>query len=127
MISCHLILDRAFEDLLHTDGTSLEFHLFVCPLIIASHSSRSSLALGELDHYYWAMDPEGHKQLSLAESDSLGLPRLVLEIRSWATFWEPYHYNAVREFHRGKGFDPGTQDVTQLLSLPIVEILEELR
>ncbi|KAF8183091.1 hypothetical protein K438DRAFT_2165090 [Mycena galopus ATCC 62051] len=119
MITCHLRLDQAFENLLHTDGMTMECHLFVCPLTIRG---RCIPALPESDYYYWATDPVGEKRLSQQESDNLGLPRFILEFRHWATFWQPYHYSAVRDFHRGKGFNPYSLDVTNLLGLPVIEM-----
>lgn len=115
MISCHLFFDQSFESLLHPDGTTLEYHLFLCPL---TTGPRHTLALPEFDHYYWAKDPEGDMRLSKEESDHLGLPRFKLRVYPWATFWEPYHYGAVREFHEGRGFNPGSQD----MGLPLVKM-----
>ncbi|KAJ7736419.1 hypothetical protein B0H16DRAFT_1573709 [Mycena metata] len=120
MISCHLIPDAAFRHLLRSDGTDVEAYLFVCLLTVHSPAFRHTVALPKSNHHYWALDPEGKTPLSEEECDNLGLPRMILRIRPWATFWEPYHYNAVRQFHEEKGFDPSGGDVTRLLGLPVI-------
>ncbi|KAJ7107502.1 hypothetical protein C8R44DRAFT_858004 [Mycena epipterygia] len=122
LISCHFAIDPAFEDLFQRDGTPVESHLFVCPLDLRCQAGRYNLALPESDHYYWALDSTGKTRLSQKESDDLGLPRLLFKLTPWATFWQPYHYNAIRDFHQAKGFDPDGLDVTHLLGLPVVQM-----
>ncbi|KAJ7089923.1 hypothetical protein C8R44DRAFT_861348 [Mycena epipterygia] len=123
MITCHIVVDPVFEDKLPRDGTTVETHLFIAPLKVRHQAGRCSLALPESGLcYYWALDSGGKTQLSQKECDSLGLPRLQFKLIPWATFWQSYHYNAIRDFHQAKGFDPDGLDVTRLLGLPIVQM-----
>jgi hypothetical protein len=39
-----------------------------------------------------------------------------------AVCWQQYHYNAICDFSRAKGFDPYTYDVSRFLGLPLVEM-----
>ncbi|KAJ7448968.1 hypothetical protein FB451DRAFT_1567112 [Mycena latifolia] len=125
MITCYLIFDKAFQGVLRHDGTTVESHLFACPLQARKNDTRFSLALPESDQYYWALDSAGTTRLSQEESDRIGLPRFRFGFQPWATLWEPYHYNAVREFHQAKGFDPYSLDVTRLLGLPVMQTVVE--
>ncbi|KAJ7436333.1 hypothetical protein FB451DRAFT_1307514 [Mycena latifolia] len=126
MISYQLLFDTGFKHVLRNHGTTVESHLFLCPLHLRTNDTRFSLGLAEAGHYYWSMDPTGTTRLSPEDSDTLGLPRFRFEFRAWGTFWELYHYNAVREFHQAKGFDPDSLDVTQLLGLPVVHTEDEI-
>ncbi|KAJ7671716.1 hypothetical protein B0H17DRAFT_194043 [Mycena rosella] len=74
-ISCRLLFDQAFEHVLRTDGTFTDAHLFVCPLQVASHEPRFTLALPESGHYHWALDSTRNTRMSLENSDALSLPR----------------------------------------------------
>ncbi|KAJ7107547.1 hypothetical protein C8R44DRAFT_858016 [Mycena epipterygia] len=122
MIACYLDVDPDFANLLRRDGTNVESHLFVCPPDVRQQNGRCTLALPESEHYYWALDSAGKNRLSQNECDHFGLPRLLFRLRPWATFWQPYHYNAIRDFHQAKGFDPDGLDVTHLLALPVVQV-----
>ncbi|KAJ7757339.1 hypothetical protein DFH07DRAFT_772821 [Mycena maculata] len=123
MITCSVVFDREFNHSFSPNGTVSEAHLFVCPLqfLISVRDNRYTLAPSDFSPYFWASGPAGTKLLAPDECDNLGLPRLKLSFQSWGTFWEPYHYSAIQEFHQAKGFDPESLDVTRLLRLPIAQ------
>ncbi|KAJ7440886.1 hypothetical protein FB451DRAFT_988636, partial [Mycena latifolia] len=74
------------------------------------------------DHFYWSVDPLGTTRLSQDECDFLGIPRLTFEFVLGASFWQEYHYSAIRSLSLAKGFDPYSTDVTRLLGLPLIEM-----
>ncbi|KAJ7488411.1 hypothetical protein FB451DRAFT_1529779 [Mycena latifolia] len=118
---CIISFNGGFESLLRVDGTVQEAHIFACPIEIISRGARISIEFPESNQFYWSLDESGSTRLSQDECDNLGIPRLKFEYKCAASFWEPYHYNAIREFHQAKGFDPYGGDVTRHLGLHVLE------
>ncbi|KAJ7110588.1 hypothetical protein C8R44DRAFT_261561 [Mycena epipterygia] len=118
---CLISFDFEFESLLLTDGMAQQAHLFACPIEIVSSGPRIRIEFPESGQFYWALDEGGSTRLSQKECDDIGIPRMKFKHTAAASFWEIYHYNAIREFHEAKGFDPYTEEVTRTLGLDVVE------
>ncbi|KAJ6526102.1 hypothetical protein B0H19DRAFT_1275952 [Mycena capillaripes] len=44
----------------------------------------------------------------------------------WTKFWDSSVYAGLRQFHRGKGFEPDSQDVAQNLGYPLYELSDQI-
>jgi hypothetical protein len=118
---CWISLEPGFDHILHLDGTEEEIHLFACPIDISDRESRLCLEFPESTPFFWALDEGGIKRLSQEECDKLGIPRLRFYHKPAATFWQPYHYSAIRQFHAARGVNPYGDEVTRDLGLLLVE------
>lgn len=74
---------------------------------------------------YWSLDPSGAQCLSTEEATRLGFPSLRLNITVLGFHWDAGVYTGLRQFHRGKGFDPESQDVARHLGYPLCEFTTE--
>ncbi|KAF7356008.1 hypothetical protein MVEN_00930200 [Mycena venus] len=106
----------------HKDGISREVYLSVPSLIVKYEASRVRIEPPQHDSLYWSLDPAGNSRLSPEECDSLGIPRLQIHSIRGANSWREYHYNAICDFVRAKGFDPRTLDLCQSLGFPLAEM-----
>ncbi|KAJ7807833.1 hypothetical protein B0H14DRAFT_2871845 [Mycena olivaceomarginata] len=106
----------------HQNGIAGEVYLSVPPLVVQYEGSRVRVEPPQSDSLYWSLDPAGNTRLSLEECDSLGIPRLRLYFTRAARCWREYHYNAICDFTRAKGFDPRTFDLCQSLGFPLAEM-----
>lgn len=118
-----IMFDSAFAHTEHPEGTTQEVHLAVSPIRVKYRGSRAGVEYPQSDHFYWSSDAAGTTRLSTEECDSLGIPRLLFSFLRGASCWYPYHYGAIREFIRGKGFDPYSYDVTRFLGFPMADML----
>ncbi|KAJ7701663.1 hypothetical protein B0H14DRAFT_3031829 [Mycena olivaceomarginata] len=91
-----------------SNGIAREVYLSVPPLVVQYEDRGSVSSPPQSDSLYWSLDPAGNTRLSLEECDSLGIPRLRLYFIRAAKCWREYHYNAICDFTRAKGFDPHT-------------------
>ncbi|KAF7374209.1 hypothetical protein MSAN_00303000 [Mycena sanguinolenta] len=64
---------------------------------------------------YWSLDPSGTERLTLEEATSLGFPAFQFSTRVDGFSWDASVYAGLRQFHKGKGFDPDSQDVARHL------------
>ncbi|KAF7341587.1 hypothetical protein MSAN_02055800 [Mycena sanguinolenta] len=119
-VGCGIKVDSGFEGL-HPDGIAQVVHLFLAPISVKYEGSRVTFDYSAPDGFYWTLDSAGTNRLSPEECDSLGIPRLKFYLLKAANTWHEYHYAAIREFFRAKGFDPYGYDVAKLLGLPLVE------
>ncbi|KAF7326725.1 hypothetical protein MSAN_02500500 [Mycena sanguinolenta] len=71
---------------------------------------------------YWCLDPSGSEPLSDEEAAILGFPCPELRTQIHLAFWYDAVYAGLRKFHKGKGFDPDTQDVARELGYPLYEM-----
>ncbi|KAJ6577023.1 hypothetical protein DFH09DRAFT_1276386 [Mycena vulgaris] len=97
-----------------------EGYLFLCPL--------QDLQIGTMPRFhnpersaYWSLDPSGARPLSKDEAESLGFPALTMRMVVSAWSWDDNTYAALHKFHRGKGFDPNTQEVARHLGFPLYQ------
>jgi hypothetical protein len=128
MLSCVLVMDAKFQHVIRSEGTLAQAHIFLCPISVRHEGLRIGLEFPESDYFYWSLDSAGNSRImTLAECDSIGLPRLEFMFLPTAKFWHEYHYNAVREFSEARGFNPHSSEVAWLLGLPLVEIESEIR
>jgi hypothetical protein len=127
MLSCVLVMDAKFQHVLRSEGTLAQAHIFLCPISVRHEGLRIGLEFPESDYFYWSLDSAGNSRMTLAECDSIGLPRLGFRFLATTKFWHEYHYNAVREFSEARGFNPHSSEVARLLGLPLVEIESEIR
>ncbi|KAJ7679498.1 hypothetical protein DFH06DRAFT_965887, partial [Mycena polygramma] len=85
-------------------------YLFLCPLSQLCSSNTPA---------YWSLDPTGNRRLNHHRAMLLGFPALEFKMKIWSRSWDEGVYAGLRQFHRGKGFDPDGQDVARHLGLPI--------
>ncbi|KAK6991873.1 hypothetical protein R3P38DRAFT_2803562 [Favolaschia claudopus] len=67
---------------------------------------------------YW-FDPMRQEPLSGEEAEDLGLPAIELRIVVQTVYLDKSTLEHLREFHRGKGFDPDSQDIAKHLGHPL--------
>lgn len=114
--------NHGFEDILHPAGITQEVYLFVTPLVIKYEASRVRVDPPQADGFYRSLDRTGNPRLSPEECDSLGIPRVRFHFIRAANCWREYHYSAICDFARAKGFDPYAFDLTHSLDFPLVEM-----
>ncbi|KAJ6576916.1 hypothetical protein DFH09DRAFT_1450478 [Mycena vulgaris] len=100
-------------------------YLFLCPLQdfhadIPLHFWRPECPA------YWSLDLSGAERLSTEEAEGLGFPRLELKMELWGSSWDETVYTGIREFHKGKGYDPYSQDVARALGYALFQVSSEL-
>ncbi|KAJ6474533.1 hypothetical protein DFH09DRAFT_1218060 [Mycena vulgaris] len=95
-------------------------YLFLCPLKdLATHlESTLQFKFPEFPAF-WSLDPTGNTRLRDQEAEDLGFPALELSFRVVGHSWKGNSYTALRQFHRGKGFNPEGQDVARYLRYPL--------
>ncbi|KAJ7725779.1 hypothetical protein B0H16DRAFT_1593732, partial [Mycena metata] len=88
-------------------------YLFLCPLQdLQSNVPGQSVVTGRA--VYWSLNLSGFERLSTDEARNLG--------RSW----NGNVYVGLHQFHRGKGFDPDSQELAQHLGYPLYQLSEQL-
>ncbi|KAJ7669903.1 hypothetical protein DFH06DRAFT_158134 [Mycena polygramma] len=70
--------------------------------------------------FYWSVDPDGVRKLDASSVEQLRLPRLTCRTMTFGDSWTTAHYQALREVHKAKGFDPDTPDVATFLGYPLL-------
>ncbi|KAF8215563.1 hypothetical protein K438DRAFT_2007919 [Mycena galopus ATCC 62051] len=71
---------------------------------------------------YWAFDELGAEPLNPDQAEALGFPSFTFDMTVVGNHWSSSAYEGVREFHRGKGFDPESQDVARHLGYSLWEV-----
>ncbi|KAJ7850752.1 hypothetical protein B0H13DRAFT_2360532 [Mycena leptocephala] len=71
---------------------------------------------------YWSLDPAGLERLSAEEAVHLGFPCLQLTTTVYGNSWDTSVYDGLHEFHRGKGFDPDSQDIALYRGDPLFRL-----
>ncbi|KAF7374230.1 hypothetical protein MSAN_00305800 [Mycena sanguinolenta] len=71
---------------------------------------------------YWSLDPSGTERLTSEEATNLGFPSFSLSTRVMGVSWDASVYAGLRQFHKGKGFDPDSQDVAQHLGHELYQL-----
>ncbi|KAJ7235776.1 hypothetical protein C8J57DRAFT_1377367 [Mycena rebaudengoi] len=105
-----------------TDGAP-SGHLFLCP-------SRDFQAIdGTFQRpaipAFWALNEDGSELLAPGDAEALGFPAFQMIMHAFAQSWPQSSYDGLREFHRGKGFDPDSQDVARHLGYPLYEMFPD--
>ncbi|KAJ7111702.1 hypothetical protein C8R44DRAFT_932932 [Mycena epipterygia] len=125
----HLKITSDYQDYLSVDGIYYMLdmserkdnlpsgYLFLCPL-----SDLQSDIPARFQHpdcpAYWSLDPSGVERLNMEEAEYLGFPRLNLTMAAQGWYWDDSVYHGLRQFYKGKGFDPYSQDVARELGHP---------
>jgi hypothetical protein len=101
-----------------------EGYLFICP----SAGFRAGPAAFRWSECptYWSLDPFGAERLSTEEATSLGFPTIRLSTEVHVDCWDASVYAGLRQFHAGKGFDPGSQELGRRLGHPLYQLSSEL-
>ncbi|KAJ7737798.1 hypothetical protein DFH07DRAFT_985370 [Mycena maculata] len=100
-------------------------YLFVCP---KQYFRTGPTSFAWPDHpAYWALDPSGAGGLSEAEATRLEFPAIQLSTECEFECWDASVrvYAGIREFHEGRGFDPGSQAVAQHLGDRLFKLSSE--
>jgi hypothetical protein len=71
---------------------------------------------------YWSLDPSGAARLSTEDANTRGFPVLRIQTQVYGYSWDDSVYDGLRRFHRGKGFDPDSQDVATHLGYPLCKL-----
>ncbi|KAF7374204.1 hypothetical protein MSAN_00302500 [Mycena sanguinolenta] len=90
--------------------------LFLCPPE-DFRAEKSSLKWPDYPAY-WSLNPSGAERLTLEEAISLGFASFQLRTQSYGKSWDASVYAGLRQLHRGKGFDPDSQDLARHLGCP---------
>ncbi|KAJ7871705.1 hypothetical protein B0H14DRAFT_207096 [Mycena olivaceomarginata] len=74
---------------------------------------------------YWSLDPSGAARLSTEDAKILGFPIIHIEtiLSGWS--WDSSVYDGLRRFHRGKGFNPDSQEAAIHYGYPLYELSSE--
>jgi hypothetical protein len=101
----------------------LDGYLFICP----SEDFRVGPNLFRWPDYpaYWLLDPSGAARLSTEDAKILGFPIIHIETVLWGSSWDSSVYDGLRQFHRGKGFDPDSQEAAIHYGYPLYELSSE--
>ncbi|KAJ7218267.1 hypothetical protein B0H12DRAFT_329554 [Mycena haematopus] len=94
-------------------------YLFLCPPAHLGSSDGSFRPPGVAA--YWSLDASGVKRLTHRKAKMLGFPDVAFKMKVWTQNWDENIYAGLRQFHRGKGFDPNSQDVARFMGLPLYE------
>lgn len=95
-------------------------YLFLCPLEDLQSGDVSGKRFRHPDlAAYWSLDPSGIERLSHWKANILGFPSLAFKMKIWGRSWDDSVYSGLRQFHRGKGFDPESQDVARHMGIPL--------
>jgi hypothetical protein len=74
---------------------------------------------------YWSLNLSGDPPLAPAHEIALGLPSVKLEIVMEGRYYSPQVYEAIREFHQHKGFNPESQDVARKLGDELYHLVND--
>ncbi|KAF8137787.1 hypothetical protein K438DRAFT_734353 [Mycena galopus ATCC 62051] len=113
-------LVTGIEFTLHFPQSLPNGYLFLCPL--EDFQTSESLFQRAEAYAYWSPDPSGSPRLSPGESVDCGFSAPQLRIRLSVRSWGSYPYDALRQFHLAKDFDPDSQDVAIHLGYPLYQI-----
>ncbi|KAJ7837819.1 hypothetical protein B0H14DRAFT_2790684 [Mycena olivaceomarginata] len=71
---------------------------------------------------YWSFDPVGDERLTTVEAGRHGFPNIDVVMWVRGKQCDQRVYTGLRQFYRGKGFDPYSQDVARHLGYPLFQI-----
>ncbi|KAJ7828052.1 hypothetical protein B0H14DRAFT_2452446 [Mycena olivaceomarginata] len=74
---------------------------------------------------YWSLDPSGAARLSTEDAKNLGFPIIHIETILHGRSWDSSVYDGLRQFHRGKGFDPDSREAAIHCGYPLYELSSE--
>ncbi|KAK6984787.1 hypothetical protein R3P38DRAFT_3102895 [Favolaschia claudopus] len=104
-------------------NTRPQGYLFMCPP--RDFVTRpASIKLPE-HPWYWSLDPSGAEKLIEEQATELGFPALRPRVEIGTYSWDEFAYSGLREFHKGKGFDPESQDVAVELKEPLFGLFSD--
>ncbi|KAJ7304601.1 hypothetical protein DFH08DRAFT_659856, partial [Mycena albidolilacea] len=72
---------------------------------------------------FWSLDSSGTDRLTLEEATRLGFPTFHCTTEVVGRSWDDGVYKGLREFHRGKGFNPYTQDLARDMKFPLYRLM----
>ncbi|KAJ7602527.1 hypothetical protein FB45DRAFT_773575, partial [Roridomyces roridus] len=75
--------------------------------------------------WFWSLDPNGQPRLSVEEAESHGFPSVEMQMKVLGLSWDASVYEALREFHTAKGFDPDSQELAIHMRLPLYQLCSE--
>jgi hypothetical protein len=95
-------------------------YLFVCP----PEKFRTELDSFQWPHCpaYWSFDPSGATRLSTEDAKILGFPIIHIKTAVMGNSWDNCVYDGLRRFHRGRGFDPESQEAAKHFGYPFYTI-----
>ncbi|KAJ7356792.1 hypothetical protein DFH08DRAFT_465447 [Mycena albidolilacea] len=86
--------------------------LFICPPASLLSSDGTQFQIPER-LAYWSFDPNGAQPLTTIDTLKFGLPLIAPSLEVVSKKFDGSVYTGLHQFHRGKGFDPESQDVTR--------------
>ncbi|KAJ7017093.1 hypothetical protein C8F04DRAFT_481137 [Mycena alexandri] len=101
----------------------LRGYLFLCPHK-AFQTRPTSLKWPDCPAY-WSLDPSGVERLTTEDAMCLGLPPVQLSTIVQLQSWDDSVYAGLRQIHRGKGFDPNSQDIARHFGYPLYQLSKE--
>ncbi|KAJ7679537.1 hypothetical protein DFH06DRAFT_939548, partial [Mycena polygramma] len=104
-----------------TEDVLPEGYLFLCPLEDLLTKNSTQFRYPECAAY-WSVDPVGSGRLSADEERMQGFPSLELQANAHGQSWSEYVYEALRELHRGKGFNTDSPDVALHLEHSLIQL-----
>ncbi|KAJ7636528.1 hypothetical protein FB45DRAFT_702059, partial [Roridomyces roridus] len=71
--------------------------------------------------WFWSFDPNGQPRLGTEEAERHGFPSVEMKMKVLGMSWDASVYEALREFHAAKGFDPYSQELAIHMGLPLYQ------
>ncbi|KAJ7871845.1 hypothetical protein B0H14DRAFT_2723171 [Mycena olivaceomarginata] len=109
---------RCLPNTHNTEGP--EGYLFICP----PENFRTGVDSFQWPNCpaYWSHDPSGTARLSTEDAKAFGFPVIHIETRVYGCSWDARVYEGLRRFHRGRGFDPDSQEAAIHLGYPLYKL-----
>ncbi|THU97997.1 hypothetical protein K435DRAFT_857125 [Dendrothele bispora CBS 962.96] len=115
---------KNYRSLLHPN--IFRIFLFIAPVTVSylSGTHGTDISWGSDNNlYYWSFDRDGSCPLSKRVTQTLGLPELIAGITLGQQKFEDYQYEATRQFHSLRGYNPSTQQFAEKYGLPLIDII----
>ncbi|KAJ6512516.1 hypothetical protein C8R45DRAFT_960619 [Mycena sanguinolenta] len=106
------------------EGPTSTGFLFLCP---PKHFQTGETSFKWPDcPAYWSLDASGAKRLTSADAINFGFPSYSISTHIRGLSWDASDYVELRHFHKGKGFDPDSQDLARHLGYELYQVADQL-
>jgi hypothetical protein len=96
-------------------------YLFLCPEVEFEAEVPTSFRISD-QLVYWSLDLSGVDRLSDKVAKELGFPAIRLQMQVYVMSWDASVYDGIYQFHKGKHFDPYSQEVALELGHPLFQL-----
>ncbi|KAF7353371.1 hypothetical protein MSAN_01525700 [Mycena sanguinolenta] len=104
-----------------TTDACMEGYIFLCPFEHLRTKQSAQFQQPQVPAY-WSTDPSGHESNTLDLVTSPGCLSMNFRMEVWGWSWDESVYAGLWKFHKGKGFDPSSRDISVFLKLPLYHL-----